>query len=150
MGDQWNFTMNPAEFGRRMDPTGDYVRRWCPELRPLPARFIHCPWEAPDRLQKYVSPGVYPDAMVLDLDAAAWASATAIRSQREKHRDRNNDDGYDLIILPKGSTLGHDGKLMKLFTKKDYRLPVRASHCDDPRSVRTGYQEDRRRSGGYA
>ena len=26
------------------DPTGEYVRRWCPELMKLPIEFVHCPW----------------------------------------------------------------------------------------------------------
>eukprot|EP00929_Paragymnodinium_shiwhaense_P060928 TRINITY_DN30416_c0_g1_i2.p1 TRINITY_DN30416_c0_g1~~TRINITY_DN30416_c0_g1_i2.p1 ORF type:complete len:777 (+),score=112.24 TRINITY_DN30416_c0_g1_i2:61-2391(+) len=146
--DQWNFTMHPAEFGRRMDPTGDYVRKWCPELRSLPARFIHCPWEAPDRLQKHVPSGGYPDAMIYDLDAAAWASVKAIREQRAKHRDRNDENGYDLIVLPRGSTLAHDGKLMRLFTKKDYRLPLQARAYDDERMQTGGYQAEKRHPSG--
>jgi deoxyribodipyrimidine photo-lyase len=38
---------NPVTQGRRFDPEGNYVRRWVPELAGLPARYIHCPWEAP-------------------------------------------------------------------------------------------------------
>ncbi|MBK1731915.1 FAD-binding domain-containing protein [Thiococcus pfennigii] len=38
---------NPVRQGERFDPDGDYVRRWCPELARLPARFIHQPWAAP-------------------------------------------------------------------------------------------------------
>lgn len=41
---------NPVTQGQRFDPTGDYVRRWVPELAALPARFIHRPWEAPAEL----------------------------------------------------------------------------------------------------
>jgi len=137
--DQWNFTMHPAEFGRRMDPTGEYVRRWCPELRSLPARFIHCPWEAPDRLQKYIPQGVYPDRLVCDLEVAAQASRTAIRDQRARRRDRNDDGGYDLIVLPKGSTLQHDGRLARVFTKKDYRLPLRADWHDERTATGTSF-----------
>eukprot|EP00927_Polykrikos_kofoidii_P076852 TRINITY_DN73878_c0_g1_i1.p1 TRINITY_DN73878_c0_g1~~TRINITY_DN73878_c0_g1_i1.p1 ORF type:complete len:757 (-),score=96.61 TRINITY_DN73878_c0_g1_i1:468-2738(-) len=121
--DQWNFTMDPAEFGRRMDPTGDYVRRWCPELRSLPARFIHCPWEAPERLQRHLSPGSYPPRLVQDLDVAAADSCRAIREQRVRSQQWNDVGGYDLIVIPRGSTVAHDGRRMRLFTKKDYRLP---------------------------
>ena len=38
---------NPVLQGRKFDPDGAYVRRYVPELRHLPARFVHAPWEAP-------------------------------------------------------------------------------------------------------
>ena len=38
---------NPVLQGRRFDPTGDYVRRWVPELARLPDRWLHEPWAAP-------------------------------------------------------------------------------------------------------
>lgn len=38
---------NPVLQGEKFDPNGDYVRRYVPELARLPARFIHCPWQAP-------------------------------------------------------------------------------------------------------
>jgi deoxyribodipyrimidine photo-lyase len=37
---------NPVLQGERYDPNGDYVRRWVPELKALPAKIIHRPWEA--------------------------------------------------------------------------------------------------------
>jgi deoxyribodipyrimidine photo-lyase len=37
---------NPVAQGERFDPLGDYVRRWVPELRDVPAQAIHRPWEA--------------------------------------------------------------------------------------------------------
>ena len=38
---------NPTTQGQRFDPTGDYVRRWIPELARLPATWIHAPASAP-------------------------------------------------------------------------------------------------------
>ncbi len=38
---------NPASQGGKFDPEGHYVRRWCPELAKLPARWIHQPQAAP-------------------------------------------------------------------------------------------------------
>ncbi len=39
---------NPITQGKKFDPHGDYVRRWVPELKHVPARHIHQPWHAPD------------------------------------------------------------------------------------------------------
>jgi len=38
---------NPVSQGKKFDPKGDYVRRWCPELAKLPDEWIHQPWLAP-------------------------------------------------------------------------------------------------------
>jgi len=38
---------NPVTQGRKFDAQGEYVRHWVPELRPLPDRWLHAPWEAP-------------------------------------------------------------------------------------------------------
>lgn len=39
---------NPVSQGEKFDQVGQYVRDWVPELRALPDKWIHCPWEAPD------------------------------------------------------------------------------------------------------
>lgn len=36
---------NPVSQSRTFDPAGGYIRRWVPELRGVPDRFIHTPWE---------------------------------------------------------------------------------------------------------
>ncbi|NEX20108.1 deoxyribodipyrimidine photo-lyase [Thiorhodococcus mannitoliphagus] len=58
---------NPVRQGERFDPDGRYVRRWCPELRELPDKYLHQPWAAPETLLR--SAGVklgesYPAPMV--------------------------------------------------------------------------------------
>lgn len=39
---------NPVTQGERFDPTGDYVRRWVPELRHLSGKAAHQPWKHDD------------------------------------------------------------------------------------------------------
>jgi deoxyribodipyrimidine photo-lyase len=38
---------NPVLQGKRFDPLGVYIRRWVPELRPVPDPYIHEPWKIP-------------------------------------------------------------------------------------------------------
>lgn len=39
---------NPALQGERFDSTGEYIRRWVPEISRLPDKHLHQPWAAPD------------------------------------------------------------------------------------------------------
>ncbi|GAB2674819.1 cryptochrome/photolyase family protein [Aliiglaciecola aliphaticivorans] len=38
---------NPVTQGEKFDTQGDYVRHYCPELKHLPNKYIHKPWDAP-------------------------------------------------------------------------------------------------------
>ncbi len=37
---------NPITQGEKFDETGDYVRKWCPELARLPRKYLYQPWAA--------------------------------------------------------------------------------------------------------
>ncbi|XP_043938506.1 cryptochrome-2 isoform X2 [Protopterus annectens] len=41
----------PVGFGRRMDPSGDYIRRYLPHLKNYPTKYIFEPWTAPESVQ---------------------------------------------------------------------------------------------------
>ncbi|MDO9586847.1 MAG: deoxyribodipyrimidine photo-lyase [Brevundimonas sp.] len=43
----WFRIFNPVLQGEKFDADGLYVRRWVPELRALPDRWLHAPWSAP-------------------------------------------------------------------------------------------------------
>ena len=40
---------NPILQGEKFDKDGDYVKKWVPELRKVPKKFIHRPWELDDK-----------------------------------------------------------------------------------------------------
>lgn len=42
----------PVRYGRKMDPTGAYVKRYCPELKDMPLRYLFEPWKAPKAVQE--------------------------------------------------------------------------------------------------
>lgn len=43
---------NPVTQGERYDPDGDYILTFVPELRGLPARYLHKPWAAPEDVRE--------------------------------------------------------------------------------------------------
>ena len=47
---------NPVAQGERFDPDGRYVRRYVPELRDVPDRFVHHPWDASPPPAAYPAP----------------------------------------------------------------------------------------------
>ncbi|XP_075998296.1 cryptochrome-2-like isoform X2 [Genypterus blacodes] len=57
----------PVGFGKRTDPTGDYIRRYIPILKDYPNRYIYEPWNAPEAVQKAANCVVgvdYPKPMI--------------------------------------------------------------------------------------
>ncbi|MBN9544141.1 MAG: deoxyribodipyrimidine photo-lyase [Alphaproteobacteria bacterium] len=64
---------NPVLQGQKFDPGGDYVRRYVPELKNVPDRYIHHPWDAP------TPPPDYPPPIV-DLDQGRMRALESFRS----------------------------------------------------------------------
>ncbi len=52
---------NPVKQGQKFDPTGDYVRRYVPELRGIEGPAVHAPWELPEQPKDYPAPIVVHD-----------------------------------------------------------------------------------------
>lgn len=137
--DQWNFILSPTTASQ--DPSGDYTRRWVPELAKLSsAALVHRPWEAmPEQLDSagVVLGETYPHRIVDDLKAERQQSVDATLQMRRRSQENNSDRGYDLIRLP-------NGEKTVVFTKKEYRIDSNGQLIkdDDPR------QDTRRKTGG--
>jgi deoxyribodipyrimidine photo-lyase len=56
---------NPVLQGEKFDPSGEYVRRWVPELAQCPDQWIHQPWKAPRTSSPNANtPKAYPSPIV--------------------------------------------------------------------------------------
>ena len=69
---------NPVKQGYDQDPAGRFIRRWVPELAPVPDGFLHEPWRWPDAGRRL---GGYP-APLVDPETAARAARQAIGGLR--------------------------------------------------------------------
>jgi deoxyribodipyrimidine photo-lyase len=91
---------NPVKQGYDQDPDGVFVRRWLPELRDVPDRFVHEPWAWDGAAQ--LLGRTYPERIVEHLSAAKAASESiwgarrgaafgeAARAIQEKHGSRKS------------------------------------------------------------
>jgi len=80
---------NPVTQAKKYDPHGDYIRRWVPELKDIPDRYIHTPWQMPIDVQQGAgcSIGKHYPAPIVDLGITrklALAAYNAARAQKKK------------------------------------------------------------------
>eukprot|EP00741_Cyanophora_paradoxa_P003703 tig00000093_g3599.t1 len=114
--DQWGFDMHPVRSAAAIDPTGEYVRKWVPELAHLGAPLLFAPWEAPDA----AGAGAYPPRAVVDLEGARRASREAAREARRRAGAGWVDSaGRDLVPFRQ--------KREPVFTRGELRAPCRRS-----------------------
>ena len=56
---------NPVTQGKKFDPTGEYIRKFIPELRNFPLKYLFEPWECPPNTLKNFKLGInYPFPIV--------------------------------------------------------------------------------------
>ena len=63
---------SPETFYVKYDKTGKYIRKYCPELKNVPDKFIHTPWKMPVDEQKKIGCIIgkdYPNRLVFHEDA---------------------------------------------------------------------------------
>ena len=71
---------NPIIQGRKFDADGRYVRRWAPELRGVPDRWLHAPWTAPPEVLRdaRIRLGADYPRPIVDHDAARKRALDAL------------------------------------------------------------------------
>ena len=77
---------NPVKQSLDQDPEGVFIRRWVPELAPVPDTFIHEPWRMPEAMQRATGVQIgrdYPAPIVDHIVAAREAKQRLIALRRE-------------------------------------------------------------------
>jgi deoxyribodipyrimidine photo-lyase len=77
---------NPISQGEKFDADGTYVRRWVPELKDVPTRWIHQPWNAPAEVLETagVEQGTTYPQSVVDHAAARKVALDAFASIKSR------------------------------------------------------------------
>lgn len=86
----------PVGFGRRTDPSGDYIRRYIPILKDYPNCYIYEPWNAPLSVQKAANCVVgvdYPKPMINH----AEASRLNIERMKQVYQQLSHYRGLSLL-----------------------------------------------------
>ncbi|XP_055542058.1 cryptochrome-1 isoform X2 [Wyeomyia smithii] len=83
---------SPVVLARRLDPKGEYVKRYLPELKKFPTIYVHEPWKAPLEVQQECDCLIgtdYPSPMI-DLAEAGKRNANTMKSIRQKLMERGS------------------------------------------------------------
>ncbi len=77
---------NPILQGEKFDKEGTYVKKWVPELKNVPNKFIHKPWEMEFKYQEVIKTIIgkdYPNPIVVH-EKARTAALEAFQSLKKK------------------------------------------------------------------
>jgi cryptochrome len=82
---------------KKTDPNGDYIRKWLPQFKQMPARYIYEPWTAPLDVQRRcgVVVGVSYPHPVVDHATASKSNMGRMKAAYDAHNRRGGggDDG---------------------------------------------------------
>ena len=82
---------NPALQSQKLDPNGEFIRRWVPELAGVPPEMIHTPWLMTPAQKARFGGNTYI-APVCDHEQAARAARKAVGDFRKQHVSREETD----------------------------------------------------------
>lgn len=91
---------SPVAFGKKTDPRGDYIRKYCPELKHFPSDLIYEPWKASSGEQKQYKCIIgkdYPHRIVIHEDVLSKNKERMNRAYKVHNR---TDDPNDRIHMP--------------------------------------------------
>jgi deoxyribodipyrimidine photo-lyase len=77
---------NPIKQSEDQDPTGAFIKKWCPELEKLPIEYLHQPWEQTPMealFNDFKLGEDYPEPM-LDLTTASKEARERLWQYRER------------------------------------------------------------------
>ncbi|XP_053955954.1 cryptochrome-1 [Anastrepha ludens] len=74
----------PIAFSKRLDPKGEYIRQYVPELAGVPQEYIHEPWRMPQELQERYECliGVHYPERIVDLAKMSKRNTLAMQALR--------------------------------------------------------------------
>ncbi|MFN2361937.1 MAG: FAD-binding domain-containing protein, partial [Marinobacter sp.] len=78
---------NPVLQSQKLDPNGEFIRRWIPELAGVPAEMIHTPWLMTPAQKARFGGNTYI-APVCDHEQAARSARKAVGDFRQRHVSR--------------------------------------------------------------
>ena len=115
--------------GKDQDPSGEYIRKWVPELSMVPTKFIHEPWKMPIQLQNEISCLIgrtYPSPILDELESRKeGVSRSYARGGRK--RDRLARRSYNFMVaeedLGKGGARTSKVSSRSCSRKGHHRLP---------------------------
>lgn len=111
---------DPVKQGHDHDPSGDFVRRWVPELRRIPGRIVHEPWKLTpiDQREYRFDPGVSYPARIVDHQSAVRAAREILTSFRKRADTKGS---IDATLIKHGSRAVRDrrGSVSRRSTKRD-------------------------------
>ncbi|KAK3286441.1 hypothetical protein CYMTET_6008 [Cymbomonas tetramitiformis] len=148
----------PVAASKAVDPTGDFVRAWLPELAKLPLEYLHQPWEAPPEvlaragvcLEAWAQPVVTAPALgryfppMVELKAAHERVVHSYSSMNRAYVDSTGSkDGGDVAKL-------RDGRSVRMRTRGLFTAPkeYRSELYEAPQRRRPGSAPTKTGSGG--